>query len=128
MKPFIAVVKVEGDKITKYQDFDTQDEAQAYVDKVRATYPKAFVAASPLGGFRFWTVDAVTKTITHDKTAQDANEAFNVWEAKINKHDKIVPRPVEDIITSMDAAQRAKLPQVTQDAYAAKVALRASQP
>ena len=50
------------------------------------------------------------------------------WEAKMAATDAAMPRPVEDVISTMSDTQKAKLPQYTRDAYAAKVTLRGEKP
>jgi len=50
------------------------------------------------------------------------------WEAKMAATDAAMPRPVEDVISTMSDTQKAKLPQYTRDAYAAKVKLRGEKP
>ena len=52
----------------------------------------------------------------------------NVWLAKMAAMDVSMPRPVEDVISTMSDTQKAKLPKHTADAYAAKVALRGEKP
>ena len=44
MKAFIACVKTDGTKVAKYQDFDTEADAQTHI----STYG-GFVAAAPSG-------------------------------------------------------------------------------
>ena len=50
------------------------------------------------------------------------------WEAEIAAMDVSMPRSTEDVIGTMSAAQKAKLPEYTRDAYAAKVTLRGEKP
>lgn len=58
---FIAVVDWTAEtRIAKYLDFETEAEAQAHVTRVKASYPNAFVAPSPGGGFADWLVGAGT--------------------------------------------------------------------
>ena len=70
MKAFIACVKTDGTKVAKYQDFDTEADAQTHV----STYG-GFVAAAPSGTVPFWIADAATKTLTHDSAAEQADVA-----------------------------------------------------
>ena len=67
MKNHIAVVAASGGKVTKYQDFDSADDAAAHV----ASHG-GFVAAKPDGTMDYWVVDADKKTLTFDKSASDA--------------------------------------------------------
>jgi hypothetical protein len=57
-----------------------------------------------------------------------ASIAKRDWEAEMAAFDATMPSPVEAVIGTMDVAQKAKLPQSTQDAYAAKVTLRGEKP
>ena len=70
MKAFIACVKTDGTKVAKYQDFDTEADAQAHI----STYG-GFVAATPSGTVPFWIADTVAKTLTHDSAAEQADVA-----------------------------------------------------
>ena len=70
MKIFIAVVKHENNRVTKYQDFDTQAEADAHV----ATYG-GFVDDKPSDRFDYWIVDADKKTLTHDEVSCKRDDA-----------------------------------------------------
>jgi hypothetical protein len=55
MKQFIAVVDWDGatGRVGKFQDFDTEEEASAHVERARENnkWPLAFVAESPGGGW-----------------------------------------------------------------------------
>ena len=74
MKIFIAVVKHENNKVTKYQDFDTQAEADAHV----ATYG-GFVDDKPSDRFEYWVVDADKKTLTYDEVSDKSDEVKIAW-------------------------------------------------
>ncbi len=70
MQNFIAVVKNEGNKVTKYQDFADKSAADAHV----ATYG-GFVVDKPSDRIDYWVVDADKKTVTHDKSTADSDDA-----------------------------------------------------
>ena len=67
MKDWIAVVSSANNKVTKYQDFDTEDEAKAHI----ATHG-GFVDESPSDLAEYWTVDAKKKTLTATMVATTA--------------------------------------------------------
>ena len=70
MKTYITVVSVENNRVAKYQDFDTQAEADAHV----ATYG-GFVTTSPnTGSMAYWIVDEEAQTLTHDSDTQTSDE------------------------------------------------------
>ena len=73
MKNYIAIVKNEGNKVTKYQDFDDKSDAEAHV----ITYG-GFVADSPSDKWKYWGVDAGEKTLTYDKSTADSDDAARV--------------------------------------------------
>ncbi len=52
------------DRVTKYQDYQTEVEAAAHVTRVKDSFPNAFVTPHPGGGFRDWLVDPVAKTVS----------------------------------------------------------------
>ena len=57
-----------------------------------------------------------------------AVRASEAWKAEIAVTDVSMPRPVEDVISTMSDTQRGKLPTYMKDAYAAKVTLRGEKP
>ena len=71
MEKYIAVVKHESNKITKYQDFAVKEDADAHA----ATYG-GFVADKPSNDqMDYWVVDADKKTITYDQSQADSDAA-----------------------------------------------------
>jgi hypothetical protein len=70
MKDYIAVVKNEDSKVTKYQDFASKSDADAHV----VTYG-GFVVDKPSDRIDYWIVDADKKTVTHDKSTADSDDA-----------------------------------------------------
>ena len=71
MEKYIAVVKNENNKVTKYQDFASKSDADAHV----VTYG-GFVADMPDGDrIKYWVVDADKKTLTYDKSTADSDNA-----------------------------------------------------
>ena len=74
MEDYIAVVKNESNKVTKYQDFASKSDADAHV----ATYG-GFVVDKPDGDrIDYWVVDADKKTVTYDKSTADSDDAARV--------------------------------------------------
>ena len=74
MQDYIAVVKNEGNKVTKYQDFADKSAADAHV----ATHG-GFVADKPDSDrMNYWVVDADKKTVTYDKSTADSDDAARV--------------------------------------------------
>ena len=70
MKNYIAVVSVDGNKVTKYQDFDSQSDADAHV----ATHG-GFAVENPGGNESYWIANASNKTLSYDKDSFDEDEA-----------------------------------------------------
>ena len=69
MLDYIAVVKNEGNKVTKYQDFDSKSEADAHVET-----HGGFVADKPDDDrMKYWVVDG--ETLTFDKSTADSDDA-----------------------------------------------------
>ena len=63
MRNFIAVVKWTEGVLDKYQDFDTQSEAETHT-----AVHGGFVAPDPGGSTSYWVVDAEAQTVTNDQT------------------------------------------------------------
>lgn len=70
MENYIAVVSHADNKITKYQDFAKQADANAHVAK-----HGGFVCAKPDGSLNYWVVDGDKKTLTYDKSTYDSDVA-----------------------------------------------------
>jgi hypothetical protein len=75
MKAFVAIVKSTAGKLDKYQDFDTEAEADAHV----VTYG-GFVAPDPDGQTSYWVVDAEAQTVTNDQAQADADALASSWD------------------------------------------------
>ena len=85
MKDWIAVVSSSNNKVTKYQDFDTEDEAKAHI----ATYG-GFVDESPSDLAEYWTVDAKKKTLTADNSSLASDVLADKWASIRSKRDKLL--------------------------------------
>ena len=71
MQDYIAVVKNEGNKVTKYQDFDDKENADIHV-----AMHGGFVADKPDSDrMAYWVVDEDKKTLTYDKSTADSDDA-----------------------------------------------------
>ena len=71
MEDYIAIVGNANNKITKYQDFAEEADANAHVSATHG----GFVCAKPDGSLDYWVVDAAKKTLTYDKTTHDSDVA-----------------------------------------------------
>jgi len=69
--PYLAVVKVENNRIAKYQDFESQSHADAHV----GIYGGFAVETPSSGSMNYWVVDEGAKTVTHDSSTETADEA-----------------------------------------------------
>jgi len=74
MKNYIAVVKSTDGGLDKYQDFDTQPEANAHV----AAYG-GFVVPDPGGSIDYWVVDEAAETVVNDQAQADADALVARW-------------------------------------------------
>ena len=71
MKNYIAIVKNEGNKVTKYQDFASKSECDAHVEKYGG-----FVVDKPSDDrTNYWIVDSDKKTVIYDKSTADSDAA-----------------------------------------------------
>tara|TARA_R110000868_G_scaffold176513_2_gene414227 strand:- start:1325 stop:1723 length:399 start_codon:yes stop_codon:yes gene_type:complete len=63
----LAVVKVNAQgRIEKFQEYDSQAEANAHVTRVLETFPLAYAVARPAGGPSAWLCDTAAKTAIYD--------------------------------------------------------------
>ena len=100
MQDYIAVVKNEGNKVTKYQDFASKSEADAHV----ITYG-GFVVEKPSDRMDYWIVDADKKTVTHDKSTADSDDAAIVATQYQRDRAPLYP-PIKDFADAYYWAQK----------------------
>ena len=77
MENYIAVVKNQDGKVTKYADFKSKSEADAHV----ATYGGFVVDKTDSPRMNYWIVDDDKKTVTYDKSTADSDDAALVANA-----------------------------------------------
>ena len=93
MKAFIAVVKSTAGVLEKFQDYDTQTDADAHVSQFGG-----WVAPNPEGSSKhYWVIDENAKTLGYDQDTQDSDAAMSDWLIAITRTDQDLPRAVEDI-------------------------------
>ena len=85
MKDWIAVVSSANNKVTKYQDFDTEDEAKAHIATCGG-----FVDESPSDLAEYWTVDATKKTLTADNSSLASDVLADKWASIRSKRYKLL--------------------------------------
>ena len=74
---YIAIMKVNSDtnRVEKYQDFPTQEEAEAHIQSFIGTYPLAYSVSNPGGASDHWLCDTSAKTISINAVVDP--DAFN---------------------------------------------------
>tara|TARA_Y100001951_G_C11138297_1_gene182133 strand:+ start:165 stop:521 length:357 start_codon:yes stop_codon:yes gene_type:complete len=83
MEKYIAVVRHEGNKVTKHQDFSSKSDADAHVVKYGG-----FVADKPDSDrMSYWVVDG--EKLTFDKSTADSDEAAMI--ATQYQRDRVYP-------------------------------------
>jgi hypothetical protein len=91
---YLAVVKIENNRIAKYQDFPSKSDADTHVDK----YGGFVVEAPESGSMAYWVVDG--ETITHDSSKQTADETKASALRKIEELESTVtPRRIREMTT-----------------------------
>ena len=66
---YLAIIKVENNRIAKYQDFESEQDAESHVERTGG-----FVVEAPAsGGMDYWVIDG--ETITHDSSTETADLA-----------------------------------------------------
>jgi len=97
MKTYIAVVSTENSKIAKYQDFDTQAEANSHVEN----YGGFTVATPNVGNMDYWVTDSVAKTLTHDSATENSVMTLKNTKAEIHRLESTVtPRRIREMTTA----------------------------
>ena len=74
---YIAIVNTTPDnKIAKFQEYETKQEADDHILRVKDNFPNAFVVDKPEPYvFDYMTVNVGAKTITFDKVRWDSDQA-----------------------------------------------------
>ena len=83
---YIAIVKVENNRIAKYQDFQSQGDANAHI----STYGGFVVETPASGSMDYWVINEGAKTITHDSSTQTTDEAAREMELIRNHRDRLL--------------------------------------
>jgi len=95
MQDYIAIVKNEDSKVTKYQDFAAKSDADVHV----VTYGGFVVDKPDSERMDYWVVDDDKETVTFDKSTADSDDAAIV--ANAYKEDRRIAYP--DIGDQLDA-------------------------
>lgn len=78
----LAIVKVSpAGRIEKYQDYPTEVEALAHVDRVKEKFPAAYAALHPGGSFTDWLCDPIAKTAVLSPPPPPPNPTIISYEA-----------------------------------------------
>ena len=94
---YLAVVKVENNRIAKYQGFDSKSDADAHV----GVYGGFVVATPASGSMNYWVVDEGAKTVTHDSSTETADDIKEVAYRKIQELEvTVTPRRMREITTA----------------------------
>ena len=154
MKDFVVIVKSTAGKLDKFQDFDTQAEAETHangydieyfaIEGVEANEEEGieaveavpawtehvpgyggFIVPNPGGEPEYWTVDPVAETVVNDQTQADADLKMKEWLAEMSKTDASMPRFFEDYV---DENRITLADGRVKDSYDAVKALRIKQP
>ena len=94
---YLAIVKVENNRIAKYKDFESETDADSHV----GVYGGFVVSTPDSGSMNYWVVDEGAKTITHDSETETANRAkslalHNIRELEIT----VTPRRIREMTTA----------------------------
>ena len=68
---YLAIVKVENNRIAKYKDYQSKSDADSH----SSTYGGFVVETPATGSMDYWVVDEGAKTITHDSAKQTTDKA-----------------------------------------------------
>ena len=105
MEKYIAVVKNEDNKVTKFQDFAAKSDADAHV-----VIYGGFVAEKPSERVKYWIVDADKKTLTYNEVSDNSDKVKVTARRKISELErKITSRRIRDTFNAdSDTATVAK--------------------
>ena len=83
---YTAIVKVENNRIVKYQDFELQADANTHI----STYGGFVVETPASGSMNYWVIDEGSKTITHDLSNQNTDIAAREMDEIRNHRDGLL--------------------------------------
>lgn len=118
MKDYLAIVSWTSDnRVAKYQDFDTQAQAQAHVDGwcVDNGFLNAFVAKTPNQTRSHWLVNSLEKTVSIVVPPPEPDNSIEVVEAKMKRD------PFLRAWVRRQARKEGKLPQAIRDEIKAEI-------
>ena len=93
---YLAIVKVENNRIAKYQDFESKSDADAHV----GVYGGFVVATPDSGSINYWVVDEGAKSVTHDSSTETADDIKESAYRKIQELEvTVTPRRLREITT-----------------------------
>ena len=103
--PYLAIVKAENNRITKYQDFELKSDADAHIGK----YGGFTVETPASGSMNYWVVNEEAKTITHDSSTEAADKAE--YNASQYSRDRQAEYPsIEELVVALyDSEDKAEI-------------------
>lgn len=98
MKNYIAVIEVLNNKVSRMNEFDTQEEAGALV----AEKGKGYVAPKPADcDIEYWVADKVAQTLTYDSASHVSADARVVILKEIARLERLeTPRRLAESVLS----------------------------
>ena len=94
---YLAIVKVENNRIAKYKDFESETDADSHV----GVYGGFVVATPASGSMNYWVVDEGAKTVTHDSSRETADNIKEVAYRKILElENTVTPRRIREMTTA----------------------------
>ena len=96
---YLAIVKVENNKIAKYKDFESEQEADSHINRTGG-----FVVEAPDSGhMAYWVIDG--ETITHDSETETADRAKSLALHNIRELEATVTQRRIREMTTADGAK-----------------------
>ena len=83
---YLAIVKVENNRIAKYKDYQSKSDADAH----SSTYGGFVVETPASGNMDYWVADEGAKTITHDSSTETTDAATREMELIRNHRDGLL--------------------------------------
>jgi len=98
---YLAIVKVENNRIAKYQGFESESDADTHIERTGG-----FVVSTPdSGSMDYWVIDEGAKTITHDSSTETAYRAKKLALFKIEELETTVTQRRIREMTTADGAK-----------------------
>lgn len=117
---YLVVVGTDENKITKFQDYESESDANAHATRVADTFPNAFVAQVDTDCLvDYMVADVSNKTVTFDQARWDSDQNA-ITSTQYSRNRKAEYPPMEDYLDGIVKGDQAQVDKYIADCLAVK--------